>query len=423
MFEQQGAKIGAHVSKATASKPHPAARPAKSGPAPKTGPVPMVDLERQYAVLRTPVLAAVERVCASQRFILGEELKAFEDEVAAFTGAAAAVGCASGTDALWLALQVVGVGPGDEVLTTPLTFIATASAIVRAGARPVLVDIDPRTLNLSAELVESRLAEGRSARLKVLLPVHLYGQCADMDSFERLAREHRLTVIEDAAQAFGAGWRGKRAGSLGAAAAFSFYPSKNLGGCGDGGCVTTRDPALAERLRALRHHGSRERYYHDELGWNSRLDEIQAAILRVKLTHLEEWNNRRRERARLYDRLFEEAGLAAAPQAAGAGLVAVHPVELLQTAAQAHHVYHQYAIRASRRDPLRQFLAERGVSTDVYYPVPLHLQKALTYLGYRPGDFPEAVRAADHLLALPIFPEITEAEQRLVVDSIAAFYS
>ncbi|MGH9670341.1 MAG: DegT/DnrJ/EryC1/StrS family aminotransferase, partial [Terriglobales bacterium] len=283
-----------------------------------------------------------------------------------------------------------------------------------------LVDIHPGTLNLDPEQVERRLAEGRDARLKALLPVHLYGQCADMDSFERLAREHRLAVVEDAAQAFGAGWRGKRAGALGTAAAFSFYPSKNLGGAGDGGCVTTRDPALAERLRVLRHHGSRERYYHDELGWNSRLDEVQAAILRVKLAHVEEWNNRRREHARLYDRLFLEAGLVAAP---GSGPVAIHPVELLQTAAQAHHVYHQYPIRASRRDQLRHFLGERGVSTEVYYPVPLHLQKALTYLGYRAGDFPEAERAADHLLALPIFPEITEAEQRLVVDSIAAFFS
>ena len=413
------------MAKATATKPRPASRAAKSGTAPKSGPapatVPMLDLGRQYATLRTQVLEAVERVFASQRFILGEELQAFEREVADFTGATATVGCASGTDALWLALQTVGVGPGDEVITTPFTFIATANAIVRAGARPILVDIDPGTLNLSAEKVERRLAEDRSARLKAILPVHLYGQCADMDSFERLAREHRLAVIEDAAQAFGAGWRGKRAGSLGAAAAFSFYPSKNLGGYGDGGCVTTCDPALAERLRSLRHHGSRERYYHDELGWNSRLDELQAAILRVKLGYVEEWNNRRRECARLYDLLFKEAGLPAAPGAAAQ--LEGHPIQLLETAAQAHHVYHLYAIRASRRDQLRKFLAERGVSTEVYYPLPLHLQKALTYLGYRPGDFPEAERAADHLLALPLFPEITEDEQRHVVDSIAAFYS
>ena len=409
------------MSKATATKPRPAARPAPSGPATKSGPVPMVDLQRQYATIRTQVMAAVERVCASQRFILGEELTSFEHEVMDFTGAAAAVGCNSGTDAIWLALQAVGVGPGDEVITTPFTFIATASAIVRAGARPILVDIDPATLNLSPELVERRLAEGRGPRLKAILPVHLYGQCADMDSFERLARECHLAVVEDAAQAFGAGWRGKRAGSLGAAAAFSFYPSKNLGGAGDGGCVTTRDPLLAERVRSLRHHGSHERYYHDELGWNSRLDELQAAILRVKLEHVEKWNNQRREHARLYDTLFQKAGL---PAASGAGArLEGNPIELLQTAAQAHHVYHQYAIRASRRDQLRKFLGERGVASEVYYPVPLHLQKALQYLGYRPGDFPEAERAADHVLALPIFPEITEDEQRHVVDSIAAFYS
>jgi dTDP-4-amino-4,6-dideoxygalactose transaminase len=381
----------------------------------------MLDLQRQYATLRTPVLAAMERVCASQRFILGEELKAFEREVTAFTGAAATVGCASGTDALWLALLAVDVGPGDQVITTPLTFLATVSAIVRTGARPVLVDIDPGTLNLSPEQVERRLAEGHGARLKALLPVHLYGQCADMDSLTSLAREHHLSVVEDAAQAFGAGWRGKRAGSLGAAAAFSFYPSKNLGAYGDAGCVTLQDEAAGERLRALRHHGSRERYYHDQIGWNSRLDELQAAILRVKLAYVEEWNNLRGERARLYHKLFQQAGLAAAPGASGPA--AVHPLELLHTAPQAHHVYHQYVVRASRRDPLRQFLGQRGVATEVYYPVPLHLQKALTYLGYRPGDFPEAERAADHLLALPIFPELTQDEQRYVVDSIAAFYS
>ena len=384
----------------------------------------MLDLQRQYAAIRPQVLAAVERVCASQRFILGEELTAFEGEVTAFTGAAATVGCASGTDALWLALLAVGVGPGDEVITTPLTFIATVSAIVRAGARPVLVDIDPATLNLSPEQVERRLAEGHGTRLKAILPVHLYGQCADMDSFQRLAREHHLAVVEDAAQAFGAGWRGRRAGSLGAAAAFSFYPTKSLGGYGDGGCVTLQDAALAERLRALRHHGSRERYYHDQLGWNSRLDELQAAILRVKLACVEEWNTRRGERARFYHRLFEQAGLAAAPAASGAAArLEGHPIELLETAAQARHIYHQYAVRASRREKLRQFLGERGIATEVYYPVPLHLQQALTYLGYRPGDFPEAERAADHLLALPIFPEITQDEQQRVVDSIAAFYS
>ena len=402
------------MSKATAAKARPQARPVKLGP------VPMMDLVRQYAGIRSEILAAVERVCASQHFILGEELQAFERAVVEFTGATAAVGCASGTDALWLALQVVGVGPGDSVLTTPLTFISTASAIVRAGARPVLVDIDPATLNLSPEQTERRLHDYRGVRLKALLPVHLYGQCADMDSFDRLAREYRLALVEDAAQAFGAGWRGKRAGSLGTAAAFSFYPTKPLGGAGDGGCVTTRDPVLAERLRTLRHHGSRERYYHDELGWNSRLDELQAAILRVKLAHVEKWNALRRERARFYDRLFQESGLPASP---GAASLEGHPIELLQTAPQAHHVYHHYAIRASRRDPLRQFLAERGVGSEVYYPVPLHLQKCLAYLGYRAGDFPEAERAADHLLALPLFPEITEDEQRHVVDSIAAFYS
>ena len=371
----------------------------------------MLDLGRQYEPLREEILQAIARVCDSQQFILGEEVKRFEDEAAALTGTQACVACASGTDALWLALVAAGVEPGDSVITTPFSFFASASAIVRAGARPVFADVDPGTLNISPSAVESCVQDG--ARVRAILPVHLYGQCADMDSLGRIAAEHKLNVIEDAAQAFGASWRGERAGSLGKTAAFSFYPTKNLSAFGDAGCVTTNHAAMAARMRSLRNHGSTQRYYHDEMGWNSRMDGIQAAVLRVKLRHLEEWNQHRREHARFYDAQFAAAGLTSPGS----------PLRLLQTLPQAGHIYHQYVIRAERRDELRRYLAERGVGTEIYYPLPLHLQKCFAYLGYREGDFPEAERAAQEVLALPIFPELTEEEQSQVVDSIAAFYS
>ena len=287
---------------------------------------------------------------------------------------------------------------------------------VRAGARPLFVDIDPRTLNLNPELVARRMKT--TPNLRAILPVHLYGQCADMDSFRSIAAEFRLALIEDAAQAFGASWRGERAGSLGKAAAFSFYPTKNLSAAGEAGCVTTQDSQVAERMRSLRNHGSRERYFHDEMGWNSRLDGMQAAVLRVKMKHLEEWNRGRRERAAAYDARFTRAGLRASN-----GNDPRSPVQFLECLPQAHHIYHQYVVRAQRRDELRKFLAERGVGTEVYYPLPLHLQKCFAYLGYREGDLPEAERAAREVLALPIFPELTDEEQNYVVETIAEFYS
>ena len=376
--------------------------------------IPLLDLRRQYQQIRTEVLAAIERVCASQSYILGPEVEALESEVANFTGVAAAVGCASGTDALWLALLAAGVQPGDVVITTPFSFFASASAIVRAGTRPVFADVDPRTLNIDPAKVEARLQAGGLYKVRALLPVHLYGQCADMDGLQRLGDEFKLSIIEDAAQAIGATWRDRRAGSLGIAAAFSFYPSKNLSAYGDAGLVTTRDPELASHMRRLRNHGSPHRYHHEEFGWNCRMDAIQAAILRVKLPHIEKWNQQRRERAAAYQRLFTEAGLLSRNDS---------PIRLLDTCPQAQPVFHQYVIRAQRRDELRKFLSDRKIGTEIYYPLPLHLQPCFAYLGYREGDLPESERAASEVLALPMFPELTTEEQRWVVESIAEFYA
>lgn len=380
--------------------------------------VPQLDLQRQYQKIRSEILTAVERVCDSQHFILGAEVEALENEMAAFTGAAAAVGCASGTDAIWLALQASGVQPGDAVITTAFSFFASASAIVRAGARPVFVDVEPRTWNLDPAQVETKLKKGGGYKVRALLPVHLYGQCADMDALQRLADEFKLLLIEDAAQAVGAAWGKQRAGALGVAAAFSFYPTKNLSAYGDAGIVTTRDVEVAERMRRLRNHGSPRRYLHEEMGWNSRMDAIQAAILRVKLPHIEDWNQMRVARAAAYDRLLKQAGLvetSGEPQNTS-------PIQLPFTASQAKPVFHQYVVRAWRRDDLREFLSARKIGTEIYYPLPLHLQPAFTYLGYREGDLPESERAAKEVLALPMFPELTEDEQKWVVESIAEFY-
>jgi len=377
--------------------------------------VPLLDLGRQYAAIREEILAAVERVCSSQHFILGAEVEALERELAAFTGAAQAVGCASGTDALWLALTAVGLHPGDSVITTAFSFFASASAIVRAGGRPVFVDVDPHTLNLDPHQLEAHLRAGKSARLRALLPVHLYGQCADMDALRQLADEFQVAIVEDAAQAIGARWRDARAGSIGALATFSFYPSKNLSAYGDAGLVTTNHAEFADHMRRLRNHGSPQRYRHEELGWNCRLDAIQAAVLRVKLPHLETWNRKRREHAAAYDLLLTQSGLISA--------TGDSPVRVLTRSPHAHHVYHQYVIRAQRRDELRQFLTDRKIGTEIYYPIPLHLQPVFAYLGYREGDLPESERAAREVLALPMFPELTDEEQQWVVESIAEFYS
>jgi dTDP-4-amino-4,6-dideoxygalactose transaminase len=385
----------------------------------------MLDLRRQYEQISSEVLAAVERVCASQHYILGPEVEAFERELAGFCGAGEAVGCASGTDALGLAIAAAGVQPGDLVLTTPFSFFASASAIVRASARPVFVDIDPHTFNLDPHLVENFLRGAKRDKLRALLPVHLYGQCADMDALQQLAAEFHLSLIEDAAQAIGARWGSRAAGSMGVSAAFSFYPTKNLSAYGDAGAVTTNNPEMAEHMRRLRNHGMPRRYVHEEFGWNCRLDAMQAAILRVKLKYVEGWNQARRQRASAYDRLFAESGLARSQSTISNQQSTIpddFPIHLPQTAVKAHHVFHQYVVRAYRRDELREFLTARKIGTEVYYPIPLHLQPCFAYLGYREGDFPAAERAAKEVLALPMFPELTEEEQRWVVKSIADFY-
>ncbi|HTF44663.1 MAG TPA: DegT/DnrJ/EryC1/StrS family aminotransferase, partial [Terriglobales bacterium] len=313
-----------------------------------------------------------------------------------FTGAAAAVGCASGTDALWLGLVAAGVQPGDAVITTAFSFFASASAIVRAGARPVLLDVDPHTLNLDAAQVEARLRSGGSYKVRALLPVHLYGQCADMDALQRLADEFRVPIVEDAAQAVGAAWRNRKAGSLGVAAAFSFYPTKNLSAYGDAGLVTTRDPEFAEHIRRLRNHGSPRRYLHEEFGWNARMDAIQAAVLRVKLPHIEQWNQQRQQRAATYDQLLTQSGLGSA--------TADSALRPLQISPHAHHVFHQYVVRAKRRDQLRQFLTGRNIGTEIYYPIPLHLQPCFAYLGLREGNLPISEQASKEVIALQMFP-------------------
>jgi len=393
--------------------------------------VPLLDLRRQYDGIREDVLGAIARVCDSQSFILGPEVEALEHEIAALTGAASAVGCASGTEALWLALVSAGVKPGDSVITTAFSFFASASAIVRAGATPVFVDIDPDTLNLDAAFVGRQLRTKRPENLRAILPVHLYGQCADMDAFDRIIKENAeenteeysqksgVAIIEDAAQAIGAEWNGRGAGSLGVTAAFSFYPTKNLSAYGDAGIVTTSRPEMAEHMRQLRNHGSPRRYYHDEFGWNGRMDAIQAAVLRVKLAHIADWNQRRQQHAATYDQLFADSGLISKH---GSDESAA-PVRLLARSPQAKHVFHQYVIRAQRRDELRKFLAERKIGSEIYYPLPLHLQPVFSYLGLKAGDLPVCEQAALEVLALPMFPELTEAEIRLVVENITDFYA
>ena len=378
----------------------------------------MLDLKRQYASIKDDIAAAVERVLTTQYFIGGPELEAFERESAAYLGVRASLGCSSGTDALWLALQAAGVQPGDHVITPAFTFFASASSITRCGAVPVFADIEPATLNLDPDAVKKLLASAHPVR--AIMPVHLYGQCADMDAFAALAQKHDAAIIEDAAQAFGASWRGKKAGSLGRVNAFSFYPTKNLSAYGDGGAVTTDDEEMADHVRRLRNHGSRERYYHEEIGWTSRLDALQATVLRIKLKHIDEWNLKRRAIAARYDTLLRDSGLV---KTGALAADAQAPVGLLRTSPDAFHIYHQYVVRAFRRDELRAFLTAHGIGTEIYYPVPLHLQQSFAYLGYKLGDLPVSETAAKESLALPIFPELRDDEQRRVVAAVAEFYS
>ncbi len=368
--------------------------------------IPLLDLKAQYQPIRKEVMSALESACDDQAFILGARVAELEKDLQGYVGVRQAVGVASGSDALLLALVACGVGPGDEVVTVPYTFFATAGAISRLGAKPVFVDIKPDTFNINPMLIESVI----TPRTKAILPVHLYGQCAEMEPILQIAAKRKIPVIEDAAQAIGATRRGRKAGALGQVGCFSFFPSKNLGGFGDGGMVTTDDQALADRVRMLRVHGSRVKYVHEMIGMNSRLDALQAAVLRVKLKYLEGWTKGRQQNAARYESLFKDADL-------------LDHVTLPAVTAENRHVYNQYVVRAVRRDELRAFLQEQGVGTEIYYPVPLHLQVCYKDLGYRQGTFPQAERAAEESLALPIFAELTADQQAYVVETIKKFYS
>ena len=361
-------------------------------------PVPMLDLGAQYRSIREEINAAIERVLISQHFILGPEVKALEQEVAQYCGRRLGVGVGSGTDALTLALCACGIGPGDEVIVPSFTFIATADCVSLLGATPVFVDIEPETFCIDP----LQMARKISYRTKAIIPVHLYGQMADMDPILKVARAHNLLVIEDTAQAIGATYKGQKAASLGDVGCLSFFPSKNLGGYGDGGMVVTDSEEVAKQLRSLRAHGTTKKYFSVRQGWNSRLDELQAAILRVKLGHLDEWSGARRSRAAYYDRLLQ----------------GIPGVERPTTAANREHVFHQYTVRVAQRDAVSKELAERGIPSTVYYPVPIHLQPIYDSLGYKQGDLPETERASCEVLSLPVYPELTDLQIESVVASL-----
>ena len=369
-------------------------------------PLPFLDLKAQFASIREEVLAAVTSVLESQQFILGPEVKHFEEEIAAKLGAKYAIGCASGTDALILALMAAGIGAGDEVITTPFSFIATAGSIFQLGAKPVFVDIDPVTFNLDPKNIEPAI----TANTKAIMPVHLFGLPADLAPLLAIAKSRNLLVVEDAAQAIGSRYNGRFTGTFGDFGCFSFFPSKNLGAAGDGGLITTNDPAMAERLQILRVHGSGQKYFHEIHGVNSRLDAMQAAILRVKLRHLDAWAAGRANRAQRYRQLSEEAGLVP--------FITPPPVP----SSAYHHVYNQFTIRAQRRDELKDHLTKSNIASEIYYPLCLHLQKAFASLHYHSGQFPIAESASHQVLSLPVYPELSDAQQDSVVRSIQSFY-
>jgi dTDP-4-amino-4,6-dideoxygalactose transaminase len=368
--------------------------------------VPLLDLQAHYVALRDDLQQAVERVMSSQRFVLGDEVRGLENSIAGYCHTGHAVGCASGSDALLLALMALDVKPGDEVITTPFSFFATAACITRLGARPVFVDIDPRTYNIDA----SQVADAITARTKAIMPVHLYGQCAAMDPLLEVGERRGVPIVEDAAQAIGATDNGRPAGSMGLIGCFSFYPTKNLGGAGDGGILTTNDTHVAARLRRLRAHGGANEYEHDEVGINSRLDELQAAVLRVKFPSLDRWSEERAQKAAVYSKLLSEADLS-------------FPLVTPYVRDDGRHIFHQYVIRVpGNRDALMEHLKARGVGTKVYYPIPLHRQACFSYLGYKEGQFPESESAAKETVALPVYPELSEEQQVYVVESIKEFH-
>jgi len=375
--------------------------------------VPLLDLKAHHVPLHQEIMAAVEQVFQSQAFILGPEVGKLEERVATYCQAKYGIGVTSGTDALLIGLMALGVGPGDEVITTPYSFFATAGAVVRLGARPVFVDIDPITYNIDPTKVGAAI----TAKTKAIIPVHLYGQCADMGPLMDLAKRHHVSVIEDAAQAIGSEYRdGRRACSMGTIGCLSFFPSKNLGCLGDGGMAVTNDPDLAERMRVLRVHGSKPKYYHKMIGGNFRLDAIQAAVLNVKLNYLDGWTKRRQENASRYETLFTQSGLVQQ------GKVKLPEPVYRNVGVKHYHIYNQFVIRVEQRDALMAHLRQKEIGAEIYYPVPFHLQECFLYLGYREGDFPESERAANETIAIPIYPELTAEQQTAVVEAIVAFY-
>jgi len=369
--------------------------------------VPLLDLKAQYAAIREEIRAAVDAVLESQQCILGATVADCEARLAAYCTTAHAVAVSSGSDALLISLMAEGIGPGDEIITTPYTFFATAGSIARLGARPVFVDIEPESFNLNPAEIEAKI----TSRTRAIMPVHLFGQCAEMEPILAIAQRHKLVVIEDAAQAIGAEYHGRRAGAMGRYGCFSFFPSKNLGAAGDGGLVTTDDADTAEKLRVLRNHGMKPKYYHALVGGNFRCDALQAAIIAVKLRHLDRWTAGRQHNAARYRRLFQEAGLL------DDGLV-----KLPQEMPARRHIYNQFVIRVPRRDELMAYLKEQNIGVEVYYPIPLHLQECFAYLGYRAGDFPQSERAAKESLALPIYPELSDQQAEWVVEAIRRFF-
>ena len=373
----------------------------------QTRKVPLLDLQAQLAGIRTDVMSTLERVVDSQKFILGEDVQTLENQIAAYSQTKFAIGCASGSDALLLALMAYNVGTGDEVLTVPYTFFATGGAIHRLGALPVYIDVDPETFNMDPNLAAAELA--KRPKIKAIIPVHLFGGCADMDPICAMAKERNIAVIEDAAQSIGSEYKGRRAGSVGDIGCLSFFPSKNLGCFGDGGMCTTSDPAVAEKLKALRVHGSKKKYYHEMVGVNSRLDALQAAILQVKLRHLDTWSEGRQRNADLYRELIAKKRV---------------PVTVPMPADyQTRHIYNQFVIKTPRRDELQKYLKENGVGTEVYYPLPLHLQPCFADLGYKEGDLPVSERLAKESLAVPTYPELEPQDIEYVVDLIGAFHA
>ncbi len=368
--------------------------------------VPLLDLKAQYQSIRSELLAAVEAVCDEQGFILGPRVVELEKALATYLGSAHAIGCASGSDAILLALTAVGVGPGDEVVTVPFTFFATGGSISRLGAKPVFVDIQPATFNLDPAKLERAI----TSKTKAIVPVHLFGQCADMEAIKAVAAKRNIPIIEDACQAIGAARNGVKAGNLGEIGCFSFFPSKNLGGFGDGGLMTTNDAPLAEALAMLRVHGSKVRYVHELIGMNSRLDALQAAILRVKLKYLDQWTKGRQRNAARYEQLFKAAELDGR-------------ITLPVTEKGNEHVFNQYTVRATKRDDLRAFLKEKGIGTEVYYPIPLHLQSCYQSLGHHKGAFPVSEQASEEALSIPIFAELADAQQTYVVETVRQFYT